>query len=317
MHMFNLLICFKKIYAIVKNAIYGANQDLVRLLIVGNNTVDDTVIGPYAKVKQLSVERTKIYDDALLLLKKNHYSLVFIDVDAENIETVKQARQFDSASYRTPLIAVGAESEQDRLITMLSRGFDDYVIKPIDYKNIELVLNRWLKNSVIRDGEISSPHLLKRQKVKAIQPQVLYNTATKNRQAADSKYNLANNSTPHSIKKTLDIEASLRFSHYNNELARDLLLLLIISIKSEKNKVISSYNQKDWVKIGELAHKLYGVSCYCGVSILQEKAKAIEIAASASDVPTIKKLYPQLIQAMDDLLLWNETHDIDVIFNLE
>jgi two-component system sensor histidine kinase BarA len=317
MHILNRLTRFEKIYTIVKNAIYGANQDLVRLLIVGTNTVDDTVIGPYAKVKQLRVDRTKIYDDALLLLKKNHYNLVFIDVDSENIETIKQVRQFDSGSCRMPLIAVGAESEQDRLVTILSLGFDDYVSKPIDYKNIELVLNRWLKNSVIQDGEISSAHFLKSQKVKVVQPEVLYDTATTTKQAAGSKYNLANNSPPKSIKKTLDIEASLRFSHYNNELARDLLLLLIVSIKSEKNKVISCYNQKDWVKIGELTHKLYGVSCYCGVPILQEKAKAIEIAANTSDIPTIKKLYPELIQAMDDLLLWNETHDIDVIFNLE
>ena len=298
----------------VKNIIYGANKDLVRLMIIGNSAVDDADIGFCTHIGQLMVQRSKTFDEALLLLKKNRYDLILIDFEIENIEAIKQIRKFDLSSYRIPLIAVSTKSEREMMVTVLSYGFDDYLTKPVDHKNLEIILKRWLKNAVMRDSDISNTHLLESQKFKRIQQ---YSLTAKLVKENSHKYNPLNNGTLFSIKKTLDIEASLKYSHYNNELARDLLLLLIISIKSEKNKVISCYNKKDWLKIGELTHKLYGISCYCGVSILQEKTKAIEIAANESNIPAIKKIYPELIQAMDDLLLWNETHDIDVIFNLE
>ncbi len=298
----------------IKDIIYGVNKDLVRLMIIGNSVVDDADIGLCADIRQLMVHRSKTYDEALLLLKKNRYDLILINFEIENIEAIKRIRKIDSSFYRIPLIAVSTESEQERMVSVLSCGFDDYLTKPVDHKNLELILKRWLKNAVMKDSEISNTHLLESQKFKRIQQ---YSPKAKLGKKNSYKYNPLNNNTLYSIKKTLDIEASLKYSHYNNELARDLLLLLIISIKSEKNKVISCYNKKDWLKIGELTHKLYGISCYCGVSILQEKTKAIEIAANESNIPAIKKIYPELIQAMDDLLLWNETHDIDVIFNLE
>jgi two-component system sensor histidine kinase BarA len=312
--MFNRLTRFKKIMFSIKDIIYGVNKDLVRLMIIGNSVVDDADIGLCADIRQLMVHRSKTYDEALLLLKKNRYDLILINFEIENIEAIKRIRKIDSSFYRIPLIAVSTESEQERMVSVLSCGFDDYLTKPVDHKNLELILKRWLKNAVMKDSEISNTHLLESQKFKRIQQ---YSPKAKLGKKNSYKYNPLNNNTLYSIKKTLDIEASLKYSHYNNELARDLLLLLIISIKSEKNKVISCYNKKDWLKIGELTHKLYGISCYCGVSILQEKTKAIEIAANESNIPAIKKIYPELIQAMDDLLLWNETHDIDVIFNLE
>ena len=298
----------------VKNIIYGANKDLVRLMIIGNSAVDDADIGFCTHIGQLMVQRSKTFDEALLLLKKNRYDLILIDFEIENIEAIKQIRKFDLSSYRIPLIAVSTKSEREMMVTVLSYGFDDYLTKPVDHKNLEIILKRWLKNAVMRDSDISNTHLLESQKFKRIQQ---YSLTAKLVKENSHKYNPLNNGTLFSIKKTLDIEASLKYSHYNNELARDLLLLLMISIKSEKNKIISCYNNKNWLKISELTHKLYGISCYCGVSILQEKTKAIEKAANERNIPAIKKIYPELIQAMDDLLLWNETHDIDVIFNLE
>jgi two-component system sensor histidine kinase BarA len=92
---------------------------------------------------------------------------------------------------------------------------------------------------------------------------------------------------------------------------------LIISIKSERHKVISLYKKKKWKEIGDLAHKLYGISCYSGVPILENKTKELEIAVNTNNILAIKKIYPELLKAMDNLLIWNETHDIDVIFNLE
>lgn len=306
-YMFNPLINLKKKLLDIKDAANNTNKNITRLLIIGDSSIDDGNIDRCTDIKQLFVRRCETYGDSLLLIKKNHYDLIFIDFGIESIEAVNAIRKLDSDSYRTPLIAVSTLKEQGEILTILSNGFDDFLIKPVKHKNLETILNRWLSNIALRINESSSTSLLEYESTKKTHLPEQDSLPT----------NSEKNRIPDSIKKTLDIEASLKYSHQNNELARDLLLILITSLKSEKDKALDFYKQNKWEEIGELAHKLYGGSCYCGVPNLQEKTKAIEKAVNENNIEKVKVIFPELIGAMDELLLWHETYDIDVIFNLE
>jgi two-component system sensor histidine kinase BarA len=305
--MFNPLINLKKKLSDIKDAVNNTNKNKNQLLIIGNNLIDDGDIDKCTDMKQLLIQHCETYTNALLLITKNHYDLIFIDFEIENVELVNAIRRLDSNSYRTPLIAVSIPKEQGEILTILSNGFDDYLVKPVKHKNLEAILDRWLNNIALRINQSSSASLLKGKSTKKThlpEPDSLL-------------ANPENNKTSGSIKKTIDIEASLKYSHQNNKLARDLLLILITSLKSEKNKALSFYRKNKWVEIGALAHKLYGGSCYCGVPNLQDKTKATEKAVDENDIKKVKLIFPELIAAMDDLLLWHETYDIDVIFNIE
>jgi two-component system sensor histidine kinase BarA len=305
--MFNPLINLKKKLSDIKDAVNNTNKNKNQLLIIGNNLIDDGDIDKCTDMKQLLIQHCETYTNALLLITKNHYDLIFIDFEIENIEFVNAIRRLDSNSYRTPLIAVSIPKEQGEILTILSNGFDDYLVKPVKHKNLEAILDRWLNNIALRINQSSSASLLKGKSTKKThlpEPDSLL-------------ANPENNKTSDSIKKTIDIEASLKYSHQNNKLARDLLLILITSLKSEKNKALSFYRKNKWVEIGALAHKLYGGSCYCGVPNLQDKTKATEKAVDENDIKKVKLIFPELIAAMDELLLWHETYDIDVIFNIE
>jgi two-component system sensor histidine kinase BarA len=305
--MFNPLINLKKKLSDIKDAVNNTNKNKNQLLIIGNNLIDDGDIDKCTDMKQLLVQHCETYTNALLLITKNHYDLIFIDFEIENVELVNAIRRLDSNSYRTPLIAVSIPKEQGEILTILSNGFDDYLVKPVKHKNLDAILDRWLNNIALRINQSSSASLLEGK-----------STKKKHLPEQDSLLaNPENNKTSGSIKKTIDIEASLKYSHQNNKLARDLLLILITSLKSEKNKALSFYRKNKWVEIGALAHKLYGGSCYCGVPNLQEKTKATEKAVDENDIKKVKLIFPELIAAMDELLLWHETYDIDVIFNIE
>jgi two-component system sensor histidine kinase BarA len=305
--MFNPLINLKKKLSDIKDAVNNTNKNKNQLLIIGNNLIDDGDIDKCTDMKQLLVQHCETYTNALLLITKNHYDLIFIDFEIENVELVNAIRRLDSNSYRTPLIAVSIPKEQGEILTILSNGFDDYLVKPVKHKNLEAILDRWLNNIALRINQSSSASLLEGESTKK----------THLPEQDSLLANPENNKTYDSIKKTIDIEASLKYSHQNNELARDLLLILITSLKSEKNKALSFYRKNKWVEIGALAHKLYGGSCYCGVPNLQEKTKATEKAVDENDIKKVKLIFPELIAAMDELLLWHETYDIDVIFNIE
>lgn len=299
--MLNPLVNLKNIVLSIKSGFNNTNKNKIRLLIIGDTSINNNDIDICADINQFFVQRSKTYNESLLLIKKIDFDLIFIDFEMENIEAINSIRKLDSNTYRIPLVAVSTPNEIGETLTILSYGFDDYLIKPVKHKNLENILNRWLSNIVLRINETDKACFLEGENIK--KDNYIYTTEK--------------NTTSDSIHKILDIEASLKYSHQNKELARDLLLLLITSIEPEKNKAIDFYKKSKWKEIGEIAHKLYGGSCYCGVSDLQEKTKAIEKAVNENNVRNIKIIFPELINAMDDLLLWHETYDIDVVFSLK
>jgi two-component system sensor histidine kinase BarA len=315
--MRNFPINIKKKLLRLINTFKNTDKDLIQLLIISNGLINNSDIDVCADIKQFFIHRSKNYEDSLPSIKNSHYDLIFTDCELENIKAIKKIRELSINSRRTPIIAITLSTEKDNMVKILSYGFDDYLTKPFNNKSLESVLSRWLSKLVLRSNEISNSRLLENLKNAKKQKNEKDFLSTRFKKRSIKNNDFKKNNALNSIKKILDIEASLKYSHYNNELARDLLVLLIISIKSERHKVISFYKQNKWNEIGDLAHKLYGISCYCGVAVLQNKTKEIEIAVNENNTVAIKNIYPEFLRAMDDLLIWNETHDIDVIFDLK
>lgn len=267
--------------------------ETARVLIIGDTLVDDYLTSICMSTTNITLNHIKANEKPDILLKKKVYHLIFIGLENNAEETLQLIRERESFSQRTPVITIEPPKGRKQLILSLSKGFDDYLVKPVKKADVEVILARWLEDFSFKADKENT-------------------TAHKDLTEEDEKTTLSGN-----IKKTVDIEASLRYSHQNNELARDLLLLLIKSIKSEKNKAINFYRNNEWEALGDLAHKLNGGSCYCGVPDLQEKTKALEHAVNTKNYSEIESVFPQLIRAMDELTQWNETYDLDVIFHLE
>lgn len=85
---------------------------------------------------------------ALKLLQKNKYDLVLLDVMMPNMngwETLKAIRD-NKTTGRLPVIMLTAVSEEQKIISGLKTGADDYIVKPFILPNLlarmEAVLRR-------------------------------------------------------------------------------------------------------------------------------------------------------------------------------
>lgn len=85
---------------------------------------------------------------ALKLLQKNKYDLILLDVMMPNMngwETLKAIRD-NKATGRLPVIMLTAVSEEQKIISGLKTGADDYIVKPFILPNLlarmEAVLRR-------------------------------------------------------------------------------------------------------------------------------------------------------------------------------
>ncbi len=75
---------------------------------------------------------------ALSLLSKNHYDIVLLDVMMPNMngwETLKAIRQNKNTQY-IPVIMLTAVSEEQKIISGLKTGADDYIVKPFILPNL-------------------------------------------------------------------------------------------------------------------------------------------------------------------------------------
>ena len=92
----------------------------------------------------------------ILAVEDINFDIILLDVMMPNLdgwETLKAIRKLEKTKY-TPVIMITAVSEEQKVISGLNNGADDYIIKPVVLPNllarIEAVLRRseWSKQTV-------------------------------------------------------------------------------------------------------------------------------------------------------------------------
>ncbi len=282
------------------------------ILIVDDSAANRRILNEMLNTLSLSAVEASSGKQALSVYQKYEIQLIFMDIEMQDLngmDTSKIIRAQESTDQRTPIIATSAHNSRDKILLALASGFDDYLTKPIDVEQLKITTDRWLKSANANEaGE--------KQYKKELIPTSLPTTETDLEPAdLDINHNVEKISKE-TTKKVVDIKKSLIYSHNNRDLAKDMLAMLITMVSKEKNNMITFFQQETWDELGELAHKLNGGSCYCGVPELQEYAKILDESIENRELDTAKKTFPKLLQAMDDLLAWQEEYDLDVIFDI-
>ena len=118
-----------------------------RVLVVDdlptNLLVAHGLLSPYG----LHIDSAASGSEAIELVKKNNYKLLFIDhmmPEMDGIETLKAIRALGNEEYTTVAIALTANATRGMKEYYLGEGFDDYLSKPISVKELDGVLVKWL-----------------------------------------------------------------------------------------------------------------------------------------------------------------------------
>jgi two-component system sensor histidine kinase BarA len=89
----------------------------------------------------------------------------------------------------------------------------------------------------------------------------------------------------------------------NQALAEEFLAKFIEELQKNRKEFIDLMEQKELKALGELAHKLHGACCFCGVPYLQQKVIQLEkMAFKAKDTKELTTAFAELIQSIDAVL---------------
>jgi two-component system sensor histidine kinase BarA len=89
----------------------------------------------------------------------------------------------------------------------------------------------------------------------------------------------------------------------NQALAEEFLGKFVEELKKNRQEFIELMQKKSTKALGELAHKLHGACCFCGVPLLQKKVIQVEkMALRAHHTEELTTVFVELIQQIDAVL---------------
>ena len=175
------------------------------------------------------------------------FDLVFMDIQMpvmSGVDTTRAIRSLESTlenHKRIPIIALTAHALADEKQKLLQVGMDDYVTKPIQMEQIIQILTQWTSENFKTNKNIEKNILLE-----AIDP------------------------------KILDWQQSLQLAANKEDLALDLLKMLIDSFATETHEIQQLIEMEDFPQLEHVLHRLYGATRYVGVPSLQTATGTFE-----------------------------------------
>lgn len=202
-----------------------------------------------ALLGELNVKTTKALSgqDAINLIKqywdqKQPFDLVFMDIQMpvmSGIDTTRAIRSLESTIEHTkelPIIALTAHALSDEKDKLLTVGMNDYVTKPIQIEQLIHILTTWTHSQFDQ-----------------------HHTG-----------NTTINHNDHTDITILDWAQSIKLAANKEELAIDLLKMLIESFDTEIEEMKLLIELEDFPQLEHVLHRLYGATRYVGTTQLQQ-----------------------------------------------
>ncbi len=127
---------------------------ITRLNLTGKNVlvVDDNKLNINLATKLLSqynfnIDSASSGRQCLDMVKQKKYDLIFLDhmmPDMDGIQTMRLLKK--SGYFLPPVIALTANSYSGIKEKYVSEGFDDYLSKPINFKELNVMINKYFNN---------------------------------------------------------------------------------------------------------------------------------------------------------------------------
>ncbi len=231
---------------------------------------------------------------AIEACKQHEFDVIFMDIQMpgmDGMEATRHIRTLEEGKRRTPIIALTAHTITEQKAELLIAGMDDCISKPVNENQLAHIINRW--NSLSGKKEI------------VIQPEEKPSAPV--REAIPTE----------DLTGSVDIQLCLKLANHKPALARDMLSMLLAGLESEKAQIQQALADEEYEALGELIHRLYGSSCYCGVPRLKHISGLLDKLFQSKQFEQARSAMPALNHALDDLLNWGRDKNLDALFGLE
>lgn len=119
-----------------------------KILIVDDNRLNLKVTNKLLEPYELDVTLLESGEECIDFIKEqNNFDLIMLDQMMPGLDgtsTLNKLKEIDN--FNTPVIVLTADAMQGQKEKYISSGFDDYISKPIDKKELSRILSKFLRN---------------------------------------------------------------------------------------------------------------------------------------------------------------------------
>lgn len=127
-----------------------------KVLVVDDNVMNRVVVKGLLKHTLLQIDEAESGSECLEKTKKIRYNIILLDhmmPEMDGVETLERLREQDGACGNVPVIVLTANAVAGVKDFYLSRGFDDYMSKPVSGAKLERMLLKYLPASLVLKRE--------------------------------------------------------------------------------------------------------------------------------------------------------------------
>ena len=234
------------------------------ILVVDDNQTNLEIAKGMLELLGLDIDSAENGLEALNLLEKHHYDLIFMDCQMpimDGYQATKEIRKSQSnPKYKEiPVIAMTANAMQSDRQICLDSGMSDYLSKPIDLERIESLLVKWLACSSDR----------KTTKVRS------FSDVKTNKEQINDQW--------------FEYDALLERVSGNNQLIKKLALNFLLDLKLDIEQLVLHIKNQNISGLTAVSHKIKGASATFGCNRLSQLMSEIENSAKKNNDTNMEK----------------------------
>ncbi|MCF8345562.1 MAG: response regulator [Bacteroidales bacterium] len=126
----------------------SALPDSLNILLVEDNVINQKVVQSVFKHLGYEIELANNGAEAISIIKKKTYDLIFMDLFMPEMDGFETARHLRKQGIKTPIIAMSADKDDERKADSVLAGMDDFLAKPVKVEDIKKLLNKLFSSLV-------------------------------------------------------------------------------------------------------------------------------------------------------------------------
>ncbi len=256
-----------------------------RILVVDDTEMNILVVTNLLKKTGIKIDTALSGPDSISLAEKNKYDIILMDQRMPGMDgsmAMKEIRALENKrNIDTPVICLTADVIRGAKERYLNIGFDDYLTKPVEGKELEQMIIRYLPESKYE----------------------IYKDYEEN----NEDNNVGIEKTEDNLLAALnaigvDTNEGLRLCEKDESMYRSILEVYSNEEKEKAQALRDSFESRDWKNYGIYIHSLKSSSRTIGAAELSELAAELEAAAKSGKEEFIQENHAKAMEMYEEVL---------------
>lgn len=266
-----------------------------RVLIVDDNEINLRVSEGIMKLFDVECILAESGKEAIKILNNQDIDIVFMDhmmPEMDGIETTEVIRRTGGEyGKKLPIIALTANAVNDAKKMFLENGFQGFLSKPVDIKELDAIFRRWLPGTkVILESEDD------RKKITILDEDKTFDVKDKEN---DIVKPIEDKKDTSFVPMEIDEEKALENMGGQRDLFKELLEYCLKLKEQRKKEITDSFDNEDWDEYIIRVHALKGGMRSLGVEEIAMVAQNQEYACKEKRMEDVLANHANLLEEFD------------------